>query len=153
MLDLKPTTQGHDDQRLRTNVLPRERDGVEQQLSKYIKMQSYRRPAIYNAMYNTKQQMEDIMNTSSMTPDEKSTLYSNQYHRLQAFQNQLQNQKRDSVQNQLTAFLSKVTKSVKKASNKRPNLPRYRHAFDAETEESDSDKGNQSRKLNNCTGT
>ena len=35
---------------------------------------------------------------------------------------------------------------MKKASNKRPNLPRYRHAYDAETEESDSDKGNQSRK-------
>ena len=59
MLDLKPST--HDDYRLRTNVLPRERDGVEQQLSKYIKMQSYRQPPIYNAMYNTKQQMEDIM--------------------------------------------------------------------------------------------
>ena len=81
-----------------------------------------------------------------MTPDDKSTLYSNQYHRLQGFQNQLQNQIQVSVQSQLTAFLSRITKSVKKASNKRPNLPRYHHAYDAETEESDSDQGNQSRK-------
>ena len=60
MLDLKPTT--HDDHRLRTNVLPGESNGVQQQLSEYIKM-----PPIFNAMYNTKQQMED----------EKSALYSN----------------------------------------------------------------------------
>ena len=130
MLDLKPTN--YDDHRLRTNVLPRERDGLQQQLRKYIKMQSYRQPPIYNAIYSTKQQMEDIINKASMTPDEKNALYSNQYHRLQAFQNQLQNQIQDSI-NQLTVFLSKVTKSANKASNKRRNLPRYCHAYDADT--------------------
>ena len=119
---------------------------MQQKLSKYIKMHSYRQPPIYNAMYNTQQQMEDIMNTASMTPDQKSALYSNQYHRLQAFQNQLQNQIQDSVHNQLTAFLSRVAKSANKTSTKRRNLPRYRHAYDAEREESDSDLSNQSRK-------
>ena len=87
MLDLRPST--HDDHRLRTNVLPMEGNGVQQQLSIYIEMQSYRQPPIYNTMYNTKQQMEDIMNTSSMTPDGNSALCSNRYYRLQAFQNQL----------------------------------------------------------------
>ena len=50
MLDLKPTT--HDHHRLKTNVLPRERDGLQQQLSGYMRKQSYRQRPILNAMYN-----------------------------------------------------------------------------------------------------
>ena len=39
MLDLKPTT--HDHHRLKTNVLPGERDDLQQQLSGYMRKQSY----------------------------------------------------------------------------------------------------------------
>ena len=79
MVDLKPTT--HDHHRLKTNVLPGERDGLQQQLSGYTRKKSYRQPPILNAMYNTEQEMENILSAPSMTPDEKSTLYSNEYHR------------------------------------------------------------------------
>ena len=53
MLDLKPTT--HEHHRLKTNVLPGERDGLQQQLNGYMRKQSYRQPPILNAMYNTEQ--------------------------------------------------------------------------------------------------
>ena len=106
MLDLKPTT--HDHHRLKTNVLPRERDGLQQQLSGYMRKQSYRQPPILNAMYNTEQEMENILNAPSMTPDEKSTLYSNEYHRFQTFKNQLQS-KFQSLEDQLTGFIKKAT--------------------------------------------
>ena len=42
-----------------------------------MKKQSYRQPPILNAKYNTEQEMENILNAPSMTPDEKSTLCSN----------------------------------------------------------------------------
>ena len=83
MLDLKPTT--HDHHRLKTNVLLWERDGLQQQLSGYIGKKSYRQPPILNAMYNMEQELENILSVPSMTPDEKSTLYSNEYHRFQTF--------------------------------------------------------------------
>ena len=38
-------------------------------------------------MYSTEQEMENILNAPSMTPDEKSTLYSNEYHRFQTLKN------------------------------------------------------------------
>ena len=60
MLDLKPTT--HDHHRLKTNVLPRERDGLQQQLSGHMRKQSYRQPPILNAMYNPQQEIENILN-------------------------------------------------------------------------------------------
>ena len=41
-------------------------------------------------MYNTEQEMENILNAPFVTPDEKSTLYSNEYHRFDTMQNQLQ---------------------------------------------------------------
>ena len=88
MLDLQPTT--HDQHRLKTNVLPRERDCLQQQLNGYMRKQSYRQPPIVNAIYNTEQEMENIVNAPSMTPDEKSTLYSSEYHRFQTLRNQLQ---------------------------------------------------------------
>ena len=87
-VDLKPTT--HDHHRLKKNVLPGERDGLQQQLSGYMRKKSYRQPPILNAMCNTEQEMENILSAPSMTPDEKSTLYSNQYHRFPTFKNQLQ---------------------------------------------------------------
>ena len=43
-------------------------------------------------------------------------------------------------------FLSIVTKSADKASNKRRYLQRYRHTYDADLEDSDSDECHQSRK-------
>jgi hypothetical protein len=52
-----------------------------------IQKQSYRQPPI--RMYNTQQQMENVMNSPYLTPDEKSTLYSNELNRLQVFQNKL----------------------------------------------------------------
>ena len=68
-------------------------------------------------MYNTKQEMENILSAPSMTPDEKSTLYSNEYHRFQTFKNQLQS-KFQSLEDQLTGFIKKSTKSVEEAKNK-----------------------------------
>ena len=117
MLDLKPTT--HDHHRLKTNVLPGEGDGLQQQLSGYMRKQSYRQPPILNAMYNTEQEMENILNACApfMTPDEKSTLYSNEYHRFQTFKNQLQS-KFQSLEDQLTDFIKKATKSIEEAKNK-----------------------------------
>ena len=115
MLDLKPTTYDH--HRLKTNVLPGERDGLQQQLSGYMRKQSYRQPPILNAMYNTEQEMENILSAPSMTPDEKSTLYSNEYHRFQTFKNQLQS-KFQSLEDQLTGFIKKATKSIEEAKNK-----------------------------------
>ena len=44
-----------------------------------------------------------------MTPDEKSTLYSNEYHRFQTFKNQLQS-KFQSLEDQLTGFIKKSNK-------------------------------------------
>ena len=49
MLDLKPTT--HDHHRLKTNVLLKETDNLQQQLDGYMKKQSYRQPPILNAMH------------------------------------------------------------------------------------------------------
>ena len=106
-LDLKPTT--HDHHRLKTNVLPGERDGLQQQLSGYMRCQSYRQPPILNALYNTEQEMENILNAPSMTPDEKSTLYFNEYHRFQTFKHQLQS-KFQSLEDQLTDFIKKSHK-------------------------------------------
>ena len=76
MLELKPTT---DDCRLKTNVLLREKDALQQVLSRCIKEESYRQHPSFNNMYKTEQQIENIMNTPSMIPDEKSALYSYEY--------------------------------------------------------------------------
>ena len=106
MLDVKPTTHDHD--RLKANVLPGERDGLQQQLSGYMRKKSYRQPPILNAMYNTEQEMENILSAPSMTSDEKSALYFNEYHRFQTFKNQLQS-KFQSLEDQLTGFIKKAT--------------------------------------------
>ena len=50
-----------------------------------------------------------------MTPDEKSTLYSNEYRRFETFQNQLQN-RFQSLEDQLAGFIKKATKSIEEAS-------------------------------------
>ena len=68
-------------------------------------------------MYNTEQEMENILNAPSMTPDEKSTLYSNEYHRFLTFKNQLQS-KFQSLEDHLTDFIKKATKSIEKAKSK-----------------------------------
>ena len=60
---------------------------------------------------------ENILSAPSMTPDEKSTLYSNEYHRFQAFKNQLQS-KFQSLEDQLTGVIKKATKSIEEAKNK-----------------------------------
>ena len=60
-------------------------------------------------MYNTEQEMENILNAPSMTPDEKSTLYSNEHHRFHTFKNQLQS-KFQSFEGQLTDFIKKSHK-------------------------------------------
>ena len=52
-----------------------------------------------------------------MTPDEKSTLYFNEYHRFQTFKNQLQS-KFQSLEDQLTDFIKKATKGIEEAKNK-----------------------------------
>ena len=144
MLDLKPTT--HDDQRLKTNVLPGHAGGIQQQLSGYIRKQTYRQPPLLNAVYNTEQRMENILSSPSMTPNEKSALYANEYHRFQSFQNQLQNKFQNRLENKLTKFLKHVTKNIKKVVNKQRSYQRYSQADDADIEDSDSDESNQPRK-------
>ena len=130
MLDLKPTT--HDDPRLKTNVLPGHAGGIQQQLSGYIRKQTYRQPPILNAIYNTEQRMENILSSPSMTLNEKSALYANEYHRFQSFQNQLQNKFQNRLENQLTKFLKHATKNINKVVNKRRSYQRYGHAEDAD---------------------
>ena len=79
MLDLKPIT--HDHHCLKTNVLLRERDSLQQQLSGYMRKQSYRQPPILNAMYNTKQEMENILNAPSMTLDKNIDVAEEEHER------------------------------------------------------------------------
>ena len=119
--------------RLKTNVLPGERDGLQRQLSGYIRKKSYRQPPLLNAMYNTEQEMANILSAPSMTPDEKSTRYSNEYHRFQTFKNQLQS-KFQSLEDQLTGFIKKATKSIEEAKNKPPSSQLH-----ADVEYSDED--------------
>ena len=73
-----------------------------------------------NAMYNSDQQMKQIVQAPFLTPDEKSTLYSNELHRFQSFQNQLQNQlySQNNLQTQLQSFLTTATKSLEAALKK-----------------------------------
>ena len=69
---------------------------------------------------------EENSTTLLLTPDEKSTLYSNELHRFQSFQNQLQNQLRSQnyLQTQFfQEFLTTVTNSLEAALKK----PRYTH--------------------------
>ena len=74
-------------------------------------------------MYNSDQQMKQIVQAPLLTPDEKSTLHSNELHHFQSFQNQLQNQLRsqNNLQTQLQSFLTTATKSLEAALKK----PRY----------------------------
>ena len=80
-------------------------------------------------MYNLDQQMKQIVQAPLLTPDEKSTLYSNELHRFQSFQNQLQNQLRsqNNLQTQLQSFLTTATKSLEAALKK----PRYTYEQDS----------------------
>ena len=69
-----------------------------------------------------------------MAPDEKSTLYSNELHHFQSFQNQLQNQLRsqNNLQTQLQSFIIAATKSLEAALKK----PRYTHEPDSNKQSS-----------------
>jgi hypothetical protein len=70
MLDLKPSSD--DQHRLKTNVSHAENDVLQPSLNKYIQKQSHRQYSILNAMYNTQQQMVNIMHSPQLTtPDEK----------------------------------------------------------------------------------
>ena len=70
-------------------------------------------------MYNS-DQMKQIVQAPLLTPDEKSTLYSNELHRFQSFPNQLQNQlcSQNNLQTQLQSFLTTATKSLEAALKK-----------------------------------
>ena len=82
----------NDQQRLKSNVPPEENTIGQQNPDRYIRKRSYEQSPILNAMYNSDQQMKQIVQAPLLTPDEKSTLYSNELHRFQSFQNQRQNQ-------------------------------------------------------------
>jgi hypothetical protein len=69
VLDLKPTTD--DQQRLKTNILPGE-------IAVYLHKQAYRQPPLVNAMYDTEQRMQEIMDVPRLSVAEKSKLYSDQ---------------------------------------------------------------------------
>ena len=75
-------------------------------------------------MYNSDQQMKQIVQALLLTPDEKSTLYSNELHHSQSFQklhNQLRSQ--NNLQTQPQSFLTTATKSLGAALKK----PCYTH--------------------------
>ena len=93
MLDLKPTTD--DKQRLKYGVLP----GENAVLMEYFKKNSYQQPPIVNAMYNSEEQMQQIMQAPQLTPDAKAKLYDQTLQRFLTFQSQLKNQ--HLVQNNL----------------------------------------------------
>ena len=71
-------------------------------------------------MYNSDEQMKQIVQAPLVIPNEKDTLYSNELHRFQSFQNQFQNQLRskDNLQTQLQSFLTTATKSLEAALKK-----------------------------------
>ena len=71
MLDLKLTTD--DKQRLKSSVLP----GENAVLTEYFKKNSYQQPPVVNAMYNSEEQMQQIMQAPQLTQDEKVKLYDN----------------------------------------------------------------------------
>ena len=87
LLDLKPTTD--DGQRLKTNILPGE-DSPMTDIAKYVKKQSYRQPPVLDAIYNTEQRINNIMQTSQLPSSVKSKLYSSQLNRLLTLKNKLQ---------------------------------------------------------------
>ena len=118
-----------DQHRLKSNVLPEENTIGQQNRDRYIRKRSYEQSPILNAMYNSDQQMKQIVQAPLLTPDEKSTLYSNELHRFQSFQNQLQNQLRsqNNLQTQLQSFLTTATKSLEAALKK----SRYTHEPDS----------------------
>ena len=103
--------------RLKSNVLPEENTYGQQNLYRYIQKRSYQQPPILNAMYNSDQQMNQIVQTPFLTPDEKNILYSNELQRFQSFQNQLQNQLhfQNNLQTQFQSFLTAATKSLAEA--------------------------------------
>ena len=99
------------------NVLPEENTYGQQNLYRYIQKRSYQQPPILNAMYNSDQQMKQIVQTPFLTLDEKNILYSNELQRFQSFQNQLQNQLhfQNNLQTQFQSFLTAGTKSLAEA--------------------------------------
>ena len=82
-----------------------------------MRKKSYRQPPILNACAIRNRKCKKNLNAPSMTPDEKSTLYFNEYHRFQTFKNQLQS-KFQSLEDQLTDFIKKATKGIEEAKNK-----------------------------------
>ena len=114
---------------MKSNVLPEENTFGQQSLDRYIRKRSYEQSPILNAMYNSDQQMKQIVQAPLLTPYKKSTLYSNEFHRFQSFKIQLQNQLRsqNNLQTQLQNFLTTATKSLKAALKK----PRYTYEPDS----------------------
>ena len=110
----------NDQHQLKSNVLPGKNTFGQQSLDRYIRKRSYEQSPVLNAMYNSDQQMKQIVQAPLLTPDEKSTLYSNEFHRFQSFQNQLQYQLRsqNNLQTQLQSFLTTATKSIEAALKK-----------------------------------
>ena len=65
-----------DQHQLKSNVPPKENTIGQQNLHRYIQKRSYEQSPMLNAMYNSDQQMKQIVQAPFLTPDEKSTLYS-----------------------------------------------------------------------------
>ena len=74
-----------DQQRLNTNMLPGEADT----LVEYVRKQLYQQPPLLNAMYNTEQRMQEIMEPPQLSAVEKSKLYSDQMNRFLTFKNKM----------------------------------------------------------------
>ena len=98
----------NDQHQLKSNVLPEENTIGQQNLDRYIRKRWYEQTPILNAMYNSDQQTNQIVQEPRLTPDGKSTIYCDELQRFQSFQNQHQNQLRsqNNLQTQLQSFLT-----------------------------------------------
>ena len=63
-----------DQHRLKSNVLPVDNTIGQQNQDRYIRKQSNQQSPILNAMYNSDQQIHQIVQAPLLTPDEKSIL-------------------------------------------------------------------------------
>ena len=72
--------------------------------------------------------MKQIVQAPLLTPNEKSALYSNEFHLFQSFQNQPQNRIRsqNNLQTELQSFLTTAPKNLEAALKKR----RYTYELD-----------------------
>ena len=100
MLDLKPTTD--DEQRLKTNILPEETIVLEQ----HVRKKSYQHLPNLNAVYNTEERIQEIMEAPQLSSWEESKLFSEQLNRLLTFKNWMNQKSMGTLVQRVPSVLS-----------------------------------------------